>query len=953
MKLPEDRDRFRVAADLFLRAVDLPDSQRAEFLESECGDNQQLRDRVSSLLAHHSEGSIYDDTGALLSGVTSPESMLHEPGERASRYQILDRIGEGGMSTVFRAEDATLERVVALKFLAPHLQNNPEALKRFEREAKAAAALEHPNICPVYDIEMNATRPFIAMAFLEGKTLADLLQDRQLDTKTAVEIAIQVCRGLVAAHSKQVVHRDIKPANLMVTEITGSGPHVRILDFGIARLTQKSDITAAGLTMGTVSYIAPEQIEQSLVDGRADLWALGVVLYRMIAGELPFQGDTSRHVIAAIVGVEPKPLRSVAPGVPAALEAIVNRALRKEPEERYQSADEFLDDLVQLRDAITTAAGVPASPRGARTPMPLRSRRILWYAAAAFTVLLVALSISRFSLNSRPISPDPVDPVPFTSLVGAEGDPAISPDGTRIAFTWDGETGSKEPDIYVQLIGTPSLLRITNTPYGEFHPSWSPDGTKIAFIRQIAYETKLVVIPALGGPEREISTADKGSPYASLDWSPRSDLIAVADGARILTISLDDGNTTVLTTPRQTGDWDTNPRFHPTGETIAFERFHADRPTEVMLIPAHGGEPRAIHRSGQMEVQYSWNSAGTALVYAGHRSADGARMRALRVSDGMPVPLRINIENAASPHIRGNRLAYIRRIFTVNVWEAETGLDRTRLAGAASAGTGARRLIASSRRDHSPQFSPDGKTIAFASTRSGGVQIWRSDSEGQNLLQLTSLQGQAAGSPRWSPDGRGLAIDAVIDTPNSDIYLVSANGGVPRRLTQGASADYLPAWSSDGRWVYFCSNREGRQNIWKIPVTGGQEVQVTKDGAWEAIESRDGKYLFYSEPEGPKTIHRLDLSTGDDTAFPQLGNAGAKRYWAVAREGIYFVNAIEDPRSIRFFDFASAEISTVRTIGSIIDYGPPGLAVSPDGKRILWVQNDQDDQDIMLAENFE
>ncbi len=934
-----NRDLFNRAANLFLEVIDRPPEQRLKFLEAACGDDHELRERVCSLLANYDKGPVLEEPGEQIPAIAADQAAP-VAGERGPRYRILERIGEGGMSAVYRAEDTILDRVVALKFLAPHLVNNPDGMKRFEREAKAAAALDHPNICPVYDIDEAGGRPFIAMAYLQGKTLAERLHYGPLEVDEAIDIAIQVCRGLAAAHSKQIVHRDIKPANLMITETTGAERLVRILDFGIARLSQQSAMTAAGLTMGTISYIAPEQIQQSEVDQRADLWALGVVMYRMVAGELPFQGDTTRDVVAAIAGMDPKDLSSRRDGLPRALDAIVDKALRKDPEQRYQAADEFLADLLELQDSLKTKerlAGV-AQAAGDRT----RKRRLLAWAGAAILALALIFAVARLPIEG----PSPAaTPVPFTSYVGLEGDPAISPDGTRIAFTWNGESQSGEPDIYVQLIGTLSPLRLTNTPYGEFRPVWSPDGKEIAFLRYVDYRSSIVIVPALGGPEKQIALAEPGVQYSSMDWSPAANLLAADENGKIITISVDDRSKHLLSFPKQ-GDRDSVVKFDPTGRLVAFLRYHADAPTELMVVPATGGTARAIGKPGTVQFEFCWTSDGTALVYAGHPSADGGPIRALRVRDGTPLPLRVDVDNAASPDVRGNLLAYTRRIFAVNIWAAEVG------PAASSRSRSPIALIASSRRDHSPQFSPDGQSIVFASTRSGSVQIWRSDRQGRNPVQLTFAKGRSAGTPRWSPDGRWIAFDGTIEDVHPDIYVVDANGGPARRITRDPAEDILPSWSSDGHWIYFCSDRRGAQDIWKIPAEGGQAVQVTRHGGWEAFASSDGKYLYYSGPKDRKPIHRLDLATGEDVELPQLGDAGARRYWALAKKGIFFVNTLDNAHWVQYLDFASRKITRVQKIGEIIRYGPGGLCVSPDGRTVLWVQTDQDDQDIMLVRNF-
>ncbi len=930
MNRRESPELFNRAAELFLDALDQPPDRRLSYLEAACGSNRELFERVCSFLAKHERGSILEEPGeaGLVEAAALPSFAPNV------RYRIIEKVAEGGTAVVYRAEDTALDRVVALKLLVPHLLGNPDGLRRFEREAKAAAALDHPNICPVYDVGAENGRPFIAMAYVEGKTLAERLQGGPLAIDEAIDIASQVCRGLAAAHSKQIVHRDIKPANLIITETTGAERLVRILDFGIARLSAKSDMTAEGLTVGTVSYMAPEQIEQSSVDGRADLWALGVVLYRMITGALPFQGETTRDIIAAIAGADPKPLSSIRDRLPPALGALLEKALQKDPDRRFQTADEFLASLLAVQSRKREGSLV-------RLSIPkLRSRRQFVWAGVPLVAVLAAITVLRWPTPERRST---VVPVPFTSFIGSEGDPAISPDGTRVAFTWTGKSPAGVRNLYVKLIGSDSLLRLTNTPKDDYLPTWSPDGKRIAFIRTADYRFSLFVVSALGGPEQEIARGKPGLDYYDVNWSPAGDVLATAENDHVITITLQDRHERVLTSPEK-GDKDGGPKFDPSGRRIVFLRYRASAPNELLLIPATGGTPRVLDRTGTIQ-SYCWNSDGKSIVLAGHAAADGSELRLLRIADGSISPLNVRETNAASPDIRGNLLAYTRRIFNVNIWGESTA------AAAAGPSSRAAAVIASSRRDHSPQFSPDGKSVVFASTRSGSVQIWRADRSGDNAVELTFGADSTVGTPRWSPDGRRIAFDAGLKGEQPDIYVVGADGGPTRRITKDPAMDILPSWSSDGRWIYFCSNRDGQQDIWKISPDGGHPVLVTRNG-WESFASADGRYLYFSDPTEQKTIHRLDLTTGAQLALPQLGDAGARRYWGLAEHAIYFVNTLENPHWVQRFDLATGHISKVRQIGKIIIYGPGGLAVSRDGRNLLWVQVDQDDQDIMLARNF-
>lgn len=322
------------------------------------------------------------------------------------------------------------------------------------------------------------------------------------------------------------------------------------------------------------------------------------------------------------------------------------------------------------------------------------------------------------------------------------------------------------------------------------------------------------------------------------------------------------------------------------------------------------------------------------------------------VSGGMPERVAAIGQNSYSPAVsrQGNRLAYNVSFSDSNIWR----FDRSDTTGEAAAGrqNAATRLISSTRQDHSPQFSQDGKKVLFVSDRTGSDEIWVCESDGSQPAQLTFFDGPIGGTPRWSPDGQQILFDARL-TGNSDIYVMSAEGGKPRSLTLEPSHDVMPSWSRDGLWVYFCSNRSGTFQIWKMAAAGGQAVQVTKQGGFEAFESPDGKLLYYTKGRGPGGIFQIPVAGGEERQVPELLSAGYWRYWAVVNEGIYFVSPVPTARpAIKFFSFATRRVTQIGVLERDPLQGPPGLTVSPDGRWVLYSQADQSISDIMLVENF-
>ncbi len=500
-------------------------------------------------------------------------------GQTISHYKITEKLGEGGMGVVYKAEDTSLDRPVALKFLAAHLVSDEDVRKRFEREAKAAAALNHPNICTVHEVAEDNARTFIAMAFLEGEGLDKKIEAGPLKLKDALYIAIQTAKGLQAAHGKGIVHRDIKPANLMV----GPDGHVTIMDFGLAQLADRSKLTRMDETMGTVTYMSPEQTYGADIDHRSDVWSLGVVLYEMVTGQQPFKGHYDKAVMYSITNEEPEPMTGLRTGVPMELELLVNKCLAKDADNRYQGTGEVVVDLRNLQDKlksgkstiltaqtgsqVMTAGATPVGqaaagplaryrviedikdtddsiryvaedtqlrrsvairvlPQSAEQQIEqrgrLQRRALLGMAAllAAFMVLSVALWFR------SPSSESPRETVRFSFApenlaVSGVGGAVVSPDGKHIAFVTE-EDGQRA--LWVRDLDRETPRRLEGTEGAE-DPFWSPDSQSIGF----GTDNELKRIPVTGGEPITLcdlpragggSPEGRGAPTESRSSSP-------------------------------------------------------------------------------------------------------------------------------------------------------------------------------------------------------------------------------------------------------------------------------------------------------------------------------------------------------------------------------------------------------------------------------------------------
>jgi Tol biopolymer transport system component len=873
-------------------------------------------------------------------------------GSVISRFEVLERLGEGGMGVVWKANDKLLDRLVALKVLPPDMVADPERKRRFVQEAKAASALNHPNIITIYDIAHEDGIDFIVMEYVRGTTMDRLIPAKGLRTAEMLKYAIQIADALAKAHTAGIVHRDLKPANIMVSE----EGHVKVLDFGLAKLTEAistsgDDATQTireqsteGTIAGTVYYMSPEQAEGKKVDARSDIFAFGAVLYEMVTGKRAFQGDTRMSTLATILHHDPQSVSAISPGVPRDLEKVITRCLRKDPARRFQHVDDLKVALVELQE--DKDAGVLPTQ-----PVPQRRRANPWVAVLGLALAIgVPAAWWYGSQNARPTYYGPVRPL--TTYPGIEIEPALSPDGNQVAFAWNGPNQDNF-DIYVRLVDGGPPLRLTNDPGPDRSPAWSPDGRRLAFLR----DNYVFLIPALGGVERKLLhfprwTLEAGA--ASLCWSPDGRLLAFNgwDGdspPAIWIASVESGEYHRASTLPKGYFGELSPAFSPDGHTLAFIRGRDTYSRAVILQKLNpdgtiqGREREATGYDQRIE-ELTWQPDGRGLILTIRLGGDRTGLFRMPLS-GTPQPLPLDSESLHSPSLSrtGNRLAYEKRRVDTNLYRMDgpgpdggpKPLDQCHVSV----------VVDSTAMDRNLMLSPDARRLAFISDRTGFYEIYVANADGSSQVALTAMGPTSLGSPRWSPDGQTIAFDRY-ENGHGSIYTIGAEGGKPRRITGDAIRDIRPSFSHDGKWIYFCSTRSGPLEVWKIPAGGGTPQQLTHGSGIEPFESPDGKLLYFVRNQA---LWSLPLAGGDPSL---VLSENVFNVYAVAGRSIYYYR--HDPPSLWVLRTDTGrKFEYVRFQKDLLGLdGGTGLTVSADERVIMYTQMDRRESDLMLVENF-
>jgi len=793
-------------------------------------------------------------------------------GRQLLHYRIVEKLGEGGMGEVWLAEDTKLNRRVALKVLPHGMAADPDRRARFEREAQAVAALNHPNIVTIYSVEEVDGTHFITMELVQGQNLTNLLPRKGLGLDRLLEIAIPLAEAVHRAHQAGITHRDLKPDNIMVDD----EGRLRVLDFGLAKLQDApssggdvmaptaTKVTGEGKIVGTVAYMSPEQAEGGNVDHRSDIFSLGTILYEMVSGQRPFQGDTSMSTIGSILKEEPTSITELNQTLPRHAGRIVRRCLAKKPDRRYQTALDLRNELEELKSELDSgvhSVEMSAAPKK-RSWVPMA---IVMLAVAAIVVVLLVQGWKQPALSAADF-----ESRPLTSTGAWTQEPNWSPDGTSLALS---RMSDGNADILIlPLDGGEAVLR-ADGPGDEAAPRWSPDGKYLAFVSSSEPGSWVHIVPAYGGTAQKL--IETGIPTLHLSSLRRSmgDHPWAIDGESLLVSrTTDDGRIAVFRIPRGDGPVEQLTSPPPGGQDFAASysfdgaRIVFARQTRgqavAMIMPAGGGEPVLLLDGEYEDEGFAWRPDNSHVVFISSRAGGTQQLFDIDVESRA-----VRTLTAGTRHVEGFSVSADNRI-------AYGSFSHDTFLYVADLETGEHRQITSHTADNfGPRFSADGKKVAYHSTRTGNSEIWLHSLDGGPEIRFTDHTGWDL-YPDWSPDGERLVFVSDRDGGVFKLFVANPDGGGGAQLLVDQEISWrlggysavntnLPSrWSPDGTLVGYMVTGEQGTSLWTVDANG-ENSSKRLDGITGFDWYRDNGHAVISRPSGSEVqLFAIDLETG-------------------------------------------------------------------------------------------